>query len=237
MVSHQVAPRRRTKNGLAIAGFVFGIVGLVTCWVFAGAFTCLPGIIMSALGLRRSRSEGRKGLAMTGLVLSSVGLGAGIILTAVMAVTYKPPPPQDTIESHLGQYLSIKPASGAVDNPYIAGKVVVVNRTDRSIDELSHWYNDNADFDKLRANTPKEVGTVIWLDYTDQAFGSYTDGATAYQSECKLTIIDKAQNIIVGEYTIDGPEPPATKSGSGDVHAARPGSDAIMQYILSLPRQ
>jgi hypothetical protein len=78
-----VVRRRRSKaskNGLAIAGFVFGIIGLLTSWLLFGALFCIPGIILSAVGMRRSGARGGKGLAIAGLVLSNIGFMVAVTI-------------------------------------------------------------------------------------------------------------------------------------------------------------
>ena len=67
----------RTTNGLAIAGFVCGVVG----FFFGGLVLGPLAVVFSAIGLSRSSREGapHKGLAIAGLVL-------GIIATAVILV-------------------------------------------------------------------------------------------------------------------------------------------------------
>lgn len=77
------------KNGLGTAGFVLGLIGLIFAFipligVVAWPLTIL-GLIFGALGTARARSgkATNKGLAITGLVLSVIGLVICIIWTAV----------------------------------------------------------------------------------------------------------------------------------------------------------
>lgn len=64
-------------NGLAIAGFVVSLVGLMSCGVFSPV-----AVVLSAIGMRREP----KGLAIAGLVIGAVGCillllyGLGIVL-------------------------------------------------------------------------------------------------------------------------------------------------------------
>lgn len=64
-----------TKNGLAISGLVFGILGI--CGIFTCGLTsicCIPGLILSLMAnsraTNRPREYGGKGMAVTGMVLS-----------------------------------------------------------------------------------------------------------------------------------------------------------------------
>jgi hypothetical protein len=86
------APMRRAGNGIALAGMVCGIVGLVTGWVpffgVVGIVASIVGLSLSIPGLRRSRDTGeRRSFAITGIITSALGIvvGAlGIVLTVVV---------------------------------------------------------------------------------------------------------------------------------------------------------
>jgi hypothetical protein len=76
------------KNGLGTAGFVLGLVGLVFAvvpiiGVIAWPLTIL-GLIFGVIGLTRANrgQAGTKGMAITGVVLSAVGLVSCVIWTA-----------------------------------------------------------------------------------------------------------------------------------------------------------
>jgi len=75
-------------NGLGIAGFVTGLVGLLLCWVpVFGLILAGCGIVLSAVGMSQStRTGANKGLAIAGLVLGIVAsIPALFILIAVAA--------------------------------------------------------------------------------------------------------------------------------------------------------
>jgi hypothetical protein len=75
------APERKT-NGMAVAGFVCGILSLICCGPLFGVL----GLTFSSLGLRQiKRDPGQfkgRGLAIAGLSLSSVGFVLSIIVLA-----------------------------------------------------------------------------------------------------------------------------------------------------------
>jgi len=68
-------------NGLAIAGFVLGLLG------FTG-ITAILGIVLGSIGLSRIRGTGQggKGLAIAGIVLGSCWLALFVILFVIGAV-------------------------------------------------------------------------------------------------------------------------------------------------------
>jgi hypothetical protein len=88
--------RRRTRtpgrpaptNGLGIAGFVTGLVGLVLFWVpFFGLLLAGCGVVLSAVGMSQGSKTGAgTGLSIAGLVLGILALIPGLfVLLAVAA--------------------------------------------------------------------------------------------------------------------------------------------------------
>jgi hypothetical protein len=70
-------------NGMAVAGLVMGILGLVLCFIpFLGWILALLGIIFGAVGMGKANKIGGKGkgLAVTGLILGVLGLIVGVAL-------------------------------------------------------------------------------------------------------------------------------------------------------------
>ncbi|MBA2541511.1 MAG: DUF4190 domain-containing protein [Deltaproteobacteria bacterium] len=70
-------------NGMAVAGLVLGILGLVLCWAsILGWILALLGIIFGGLGIGKANKIGGKGkgMAIAGLVCGVLGLILGIAL-------------------------------------------------------------------------------------------------------------------------------------------------------------
>ena len=87
----QVPPQQTAdpgqSNGLAVAGMVLGIIGLVTlCLYGLGAIPALIGLILSIKGKNRAKETGvGGGMAIAGLVTSIIALVFGVILIVVFA--------------------------------------------------------------------------------------------------------------------------------------------------------
>jgi len=80
-------------NGLGIAGFVTGLVGLLLCWVpFLGLILAACGIVMSAIAMSQAKRTGASnGLAIAGLVLGILALIPSLIfLVAVFSLSTSP---------------------------------------------------------------------------------------------------------------------------------------------------
>ena len=81
------APTKGT-NGLATAGFVLGLLGLLGSWIpvisIVGILLGVIGVILAAIGLARSKEVGvGKGLAIAGLILGVLAVVIAIIVNVV----------------------------------------------------------------------------------------------------------------------------------------------------------
>jgi hypothetical protein len=82
----QPTPQKNSKDGLAIAGMVVGIVSVpCICFGWVAIIIGIVGLILSILGLK---SPNKKGMAIAGLICSIVGLIGGLIvlIVAMLAV-------------------------------------------------------------------------------------------------------------------------------------------------------
>src|SRR4051794_34033150 len=77
------------SNGIGVAGFVCGLVGLVLCWVpWLGLLLALVGIALSAVGISQGKKKGASiGLAIAGLVCGIIAVIPQIfVLVALFSV-------------------------------------------------------------------------------------------------------------------------------------------------------
>jgi hypothetical protein len=132
----------------------------------------------------------------------------------------------------LSLYISISPASNSDSASYVVGKIIVINRQERTIDAL----NDDPRLSDLRAQSPREVGTIIWIDCSEAVVGTYMSGSHGYQWNCNVTVIDKAKNVIITTQSFSGPLPPEVKECCSDWHGDRPDTEMV-NFIESLPRR
>ncbi len=109
--------------------------------------------------------------------------------------------------------------------PYLTGKVVLVDRNKRELDELHRSLPA-----ELRAETLSEVGTVVWLEWDHK----WIHGSKA--PVCKVTVIDRGRNVIVGEGYFEGDPPPMPNAIDRLPVERRPDRE-IMGWLKSLPRR
>ena len=128
-------------------------------------------------------------------------------------------------------------------SPYRAGKLLLIDcdyrRVDSTVQDLLP--------DALRAVTPGEVGTVVWLQWDSQVRGRYGSvmGRAGYQHECTLTAFDVTHpaspvKVVEGVHIL-GPPPPNSidASEAGDLGSPGIGTmpyDEIIRYLAALPR-
>jgi hypothetical protein len=147
----------------------------------------------------------------------------------------------DVLQTRLDDWLR-KPASTGRESPYIRGKVVPVahseHRISCSIDrelfaELPY---------ELRATTPEEVGTIVWIDNRLEFFKNvqfqYGITQAAYTPHCTITIIDRARSVKLDSRTFRGIDPDTASDGKDfyEVNGLRPYA-AMRDYLVGLPRQ
>jgi hypothetical protein len=85
----QPAPVPATgSNGLATAGFVLGLLGLLSSWIpflnIVGIILGVVGVVLAAVGLARSKKvNAGRGLAIAGLVLGVLAVIIAVLINAV----------------------------------------------------------------------------------------------------------------------------------------------------------
>jgi hypothetical protein len=85
---YQPAPPVKGSNGLATAGFVLGLLGLLGSWIpvlnVVGIILGVLGVILAGIGLAKSkRANAGKGLAIAGIVCGALAVVFAILINAV----------------------------------------------------------------------------------------------------------------------------------------------------------
>jgi len=78
------------SNGLATAGFVLGLLGVLTCWIpilnVVGIILGILGAVLAAVGLAKSKKVGTgKGLAIAGIVLGVLAVLLAILINVAFS--------------------------------------------------------------------------------------------------------------------------------------------------------
>jgi len=142
---------------------------------------------------------------------------------------------------YMDEYREAGKAVDAEGGPYIRGKVLVLRPDEvEPEDGDQHFMMNIAYFglpEELRAATPEEVGTVVWVRCGEKAVGTYTDGTSAYQGYCVVTVTDWTLRSTVGQQLFEGIEPKSYKTGPGSRHAGEPATWKIVEWLAALPRK
>ena len=81
-----VIEQRYKSNGLGTAGFITSLLGLLLSWVpILGWILWLVGVLLSLIGVFKSP----RGLAITGLILSLITLGIGMLFIELIGSAFK----------------------------------------------------------------------------------------------------------------------------------------------------
>jgi hypothetical protein len=182
-----------------------------------------------------ARRKMRRAVLIVGGSLLAVGLVLGTIFSPWIISALR----HQTLKGSVEKFLYVPPASDTSEGPYITGKVVLIDRKTRTIDEVQKRLPD-----EIRAYSEGEVGTVIWLEWDFKANEGPWGGATSHYSVCKVTVIDRQRNLIVGESEVMGASSAvATGAGRGPFRApagtmtARRANSAVLNYVKGLPRR
>ena len=77
---------RYKSNGLGTAGFITSLLGLLLSWVpVLGWILWLVGALLSLIGVFKSP----RGLAITGIILSLITLGIGMLFVELISSAFK----------------------------------------------------------------------------------------------------------------------------------------------------
>lgn len=193
----------------------------------------------------------------------------GILATLIVSGVFESVRSKSAIKPflpHLSEFVNLGELKHDTDvnNPYIVGKVIIVDMYEGDKDspgapprkvntvffsacgmKWTKQFNCHEFFflpDDLRATTPEEVGTIIWLSWGSRQVGHYGEveyHKPACRIKCRMTIIDKKRNSIIGEKEFLGGPPPKTTSASFDLQGdyGNKPTPAITSYIESLPRK
>ena len=185
-----------------------------------------------------SKQEGMsKGKQIALLLLGVIGLPI-VVLTLIFLPWIIPAVRHQILCAKAKEFLSEPAGRDGSGGLHIKGKVVLIDRRAKSVDLTQERLSD-----EIRAYSASEVGAVIWLDWDFEAVqGGRWGATTAHYSTCKLTVIDRARNVIVGEHTVMGASSPVS-SGQGKIRTPPGGMTAlrctqeVAGYIKSLPRR
>lgn len=76
---------------------------------------------------------------------------------------------------------------------------------------------------------------MLWITRDEYVAGTYKSGSKGYVKTLHITIIDKANALIVGGRTLIGSQPPTIKTSTNDWRGSEPTDKEIKKYIEGFP--
>ncbi|HPH95073.1 MAG TPA: restriction endonuclease [Anaerolineaceae bacterium] len=135
-------------------------------------------------------------------------------------------------KTHINEYL-FEPLPRRGD-PYMRGRAVTLDLTTRKISPLFLNFPE-----ELRAGSPDDVQTVIWLACGVKEIGYYDSPALkAYQNTCHVWVVDLHERIVSAEGDFSGPLPPAEVRLDGSelqIVGAPVNKGEMIAWLLELP--
>jgi hypothetical protein len=167
------------------------------------------------------------GIAVVGgvIALGSVGVYQSQQEKKAMAAAIAP------FQENIGEYTSLqKPRDGDIRDGKAKRKMITIDMINRKVDSLYFQLPQ-----ELRATTPEEVETVVWLRWGQDYIASYEGGGKAIRHTCTVTVFDRATKKVVAQTTFQGEEPPdVTYTSAGEDDDGGKPTDKILFYLRNI---
>jgi hypothetical protein len=151
-----------------------------------------------------------------------------------------------TFAPHMDEYLKRDGLTDATGEgaPDVKGKLLPLDVRERAVASGIYTYLRH----DVRATTPEEVGTIVWLEWGEESGARYAvEGRpdqtfTSSIQTCVVTVVDRAARKIVGreKLTSDQDErvqvSKAQAETRGELLSERPVAK-VMAYLETLPRR
>jgi hypothetical protein len=109
-------------------------------------------------------------------------------------------------------------------------KMIVIDMREKDVDSL-YWDLP----EELRAATPDEVGTVVWMEW-DKIQRMIYGTKPGWQHHVKVTVIDMSRKTVVAHGCFIGSMPPSSiSSRSSEGNGSKP-TDEVVRFLATLPR-
>ncbi len=178
------------SNGLATAGFVLALLGLLGCWIpvlnILAMVLAVVGVVLAAVGLAKSKKAGAgKGLAIAGLVMGVLALIFAVLINAVFvsavddavdeATNTKVETPADSGDAKSDDKAASDEALGTTrDNPAPLGSAISGGDWTVTINSVT-----TADRDSF-GQAPAAGSTLLVVNMTATYKGDDEQGETAW---------------------------------------------------------
>jgi hypothetical protein len=139
------------------------------------------------------------------------------------------------LRSSVDQFLTAGGQKAPDAKPHVKGKVIAIDRKQGELDPVQGLLPD-----EIRAFSASEVGTIALLDWELVSTHGDSGRLSGHYWSCKVTLVDRDSNLIVGEQTVMGASSPVSKGTRyvppGQV-TARKADVQVVEYLKNLERR
>lgn len=198
---------------------------LLGSWMVGLSVLAAGVLIMLAIGRVRQPGGTIKALLLLSLEIVPICVLGYFLVRPWMAL--------QPYTNRLDQYQAAARTTKQSSLPYTRGKIVPVDSKANKIDGAVLL----ALPDDLRPADPDEVATIAWEECDTYPVGSYGGKGSAYQWQCKITVVDSAEQLVTSHSnTLKGSDPPSTSKNGTSQTGSRPTQE-IVDFLKSLPRK
>jgi hypothetical protein len=217
-------------------------------WVLLSFFGGV-GLLVAILGtfLYSSFADTHPSRLVNG-ILRFGGIVAAVILVFAVVTHVQESVAVKGVKTAFADFSAEIPGERDESGAYLTGKVVVINRLGYDILNSQDWREVEsgrvADLHfslpaELRASTPEQVRTVVWLGCEPASTRHYDSGTAALKFDCDVTVVDQTRGVVMGSASFEGGDPPESISCNScpdEVAGELPFGD-VLDYLLGLPRR
>jgi hypothetical protein len=172
-------------------------------------------------------------IIMVGLLVAA-GFGVRAVLRSQTLAPFEEQIP-NYLAAHPPRFFQPGPPGAPMQPPVpdqaSKGKYILIDHGGRTCDYT--WFDLPA---QLKAPTPAEVKTVVWINWGSVAAVKFPGNRFGYQHFCDVCVIDKDTNTTIGQRRFVGTMPPTTiSSRSSSTNGSKPYED-LVNYLQSMAR-
>jgi hypothetical protein len=183
-----------------------------------------------------AKGEERSRRVRMGIIVVLASLGAvALIMLAVYWMPMVRSIRHARLRASVDQFMTAGAGKAPDAKPHIKGKVVALDRREGNLDPVQGLLPD-----EIRAFSAAEVGTIALLEWELVPTYNASGGVAGHYSSCKITLVDRESNLIVGEQSVSGASSAVSKGTRyvppGQVTAGRANAE-VVRYLQNLERR
>jgi len=129
----------------------------------------------------------------------------------------------------IGDFLTPPKKGENAGNKKPRGPILPIDTQERKVDRLFFELPES-----LRPASPDSVATIVWLTWREETVSKYDNGNPACIEWCDLTVLDRAQRVVLAQKRFRGGDPPKTlRSNYTKGVGPRPYKE-IADYLVNL---